>query len=53
MPEGVQGTALLFCIVMHNGIMGLTALLASDYARFLKPSDRKFGSIAIFAFLTK
>ncbi|ARJ38584.1 permease [Sporosarcina sp. P21c] len=49
MPEGVQfgGTALLFCIGMHNGIMGLTALLASDYARFLKPSDRKFGSIAI------
>ncbi|PID14956.1 permease [Sporosarcina sp. P34] len=49
MPEGVQfgGTALLFCIGMHNGIMGLTALLASDYARFLKPSDRKLGSIAI------
>ena len=49
MPEGVQfgGTALLFCIGMHNGIMGLTALLASDYARFLKPGDRKFGSIAI------
>ncbi|WP_303969016.1 cytosine permease [Sporosarcina ureae] len=49
MPEGVEfgGTALLFCIGMHNGIMGLTALLASDYARFLKPSDRKFGSIAI------
>lgn len=49
MPEGVQfgGTALLFCIGMHNGIMGLTALLASDYARFLRPEDRKFGSIAI------
>ncbi|WP_301109329.1 cytosine permease [Sporosarcina sp.] len=49
MPEGVQfgGTALLFCIGMHNGIMGLTALLASDYARFLKPKDRKYGSIAI------
>ncbi|PIC64849.1 permease [Sporosarcina sp. P13] len=49
MPEGVTfgGTALLFCIGMHNGIIGLTALLASDYARFLKPKDRKYGSIAI------
>src|SRR5690625_2812358 len=28
------------------GIMGLTALLASDYARFLKPNDMK-GTIAI------
>ncbi|WP_172373339.1 purine-cytosine permease family protein [Sporosarcina jiandibaonis] len=49
MPEGVQvgGTALLLCIGMHHGIMGLTALLASDYARFLKPEDVKLGSIAI------
>lgn len=46
MPEGVQvgGEALLLCIGMHHGIMGLTALLASDYARFLKPSDIKIGS---------
>lgn len=49
MPEGVQvgGTALLLCIGMHHGIMGLTALLASDYARFLKPEDIKVGSFAI------
>ncbi|MCG3088239.1 purine-cytosine permease family protein [Sporosarcina cyprini] len=49
MPDGVQigGEALLFCIGMHHGIMGLTALLASDYARFLKPSDIKVGSVAI------
>ncbi|MBB4827041.1 purine-cytosine permease-like protein [Sporosarcina luteola] len=49
MPEGVQigGEALLLCIGMHHGIMGLTALLASDYARFLKPSDIKVGSVAI------
>ena len=49
MPEGVQlgGTALLLCIGMHNGIMGLTALLASDYARFLRPKDIKVGSLAI------
>ncbi|MER2090783.1 MAG: cytosine permease [Sporosarcina sp.] len=49
MPEGVQvgGTALLLCIGMHHGIMGLTALLASDYARFLKPQDIRKGSIAI------
>jgi len=49
MPEGVQvgGTALLLCIGMQHGIMGLTALIASDYARFLKPKDIKIGSIAI------
>ncbi|MGM8212184.1 purine-cytosine permease family protein [Virgibacillus sp. W0430] len=48
MPEGVKvgGTALLLCIGMQHGIMGLTALLASDYARFLKPKDIK-GTIAI------
>ncbi|WP_281863627.1 purine-cytosine permease family protein [Planomicrobium okeanokoites] len=49
MPEGVQigGTALLLCIGMQHGIMGLTALIASDYARFLKPKDLKVGSVAI------
>lgn len=49
LPEGVQvgGTALLLCIGMQHGIMGLTALIASDYARFLKPKDLKIGSIAI------
>lgn len=49
MPEGVKvgGTALLLCIGMQHGIMGLTALLASDYARFLKPDHIKRGSIAI------
>ncbi|WP_028393828.1 purine-cytosine permease family protein [Bacillus cihuensis] len=49
MPEGVQigGKALLSCIGMHHGIMGLTALLGSDYARFLKPKDIKVGSVAI------
>lgn len=49
MPDGVQvgGTALLLCIGMQHGIMGLTALLASDYARFLKPEHIKGGSIAI------
>ncbi|MBS4204461.1 purine-cytosine permease family protein [Lederbergia citrea] len=49
MPEGVQvgGKALLLCMGMHHGIMGLTALLASDYSRFLKPQDIKKGSVAI------
>lgn len=49
MPEGVQvgGTALLLCIGMQHGIMGLTALIPSDYARFLKPEHIKRGSIAI------
>lgn len=48
-PEDVQvgGTALLLCIGMHHGIMGLTALLSSDYARLLKPEDIKVGSVAI------
>lgn len=49
MPEGAQvgGTALLLCIGMQHGIMGLTPLLASDYARFLKPKDMKIGIFAI------
>lgn len=49
MPEGAQigGTALLMCIGMQHGIMGLTPLLASDYARFLKPKDIKIGIVAI------
>ena len=49
LPDGVQigGTALLLCIGMQHGIMGLTALIASDYARFLKPKDIKIGSIMI------
>lgn len=49
MPEGVEvgGRALLMCIGMHHGIMGLTALLASDYTRFMKPADTKIGSIAV------
>ncbi|ASK64473.1 permease [Virgibacillus phasianinus] len=49
MPNGVQfgGEALLLCIAMQNGLIGLTALLSSDYARFLKPSDIKKGSVAI------
>ncbi|MEK3955566.1 Purine-cytosine permease [Psychrobacillus psychrotolerans] len=49
LPEGVQvgGQALLLCIGVQHGIMGLTALLASDYARFLKPKDIKIGSVAI------
>ncbi|MBP1914107.1 purine-cytosine permease family protein [Lederbergia galactosidilytica] len=49
MPENVQvgGTALLLCIGMQHGIMGLTPLLASDYTRFLKPKDTKIGIFAI------
>jgi purine-cytosine permease-like protein len=49
LPENVQvgGTALLLCIGMQHGIMGLTPLLASDYARFLKPKDMKIGIFAI------
>ena len=52
MPEGMQigGTALLLCIGMQHGIIGLTALIASDYARFLKPGHIKVGSFAIGLF---
>src|SRR5690625_6379470 len=49
LPEGVQigGTALLLCIGMQHGIMGLTALLASDYARFMKPKDTNIGIFSV------
>src|SRR5690625_7391646 len=43
MPDDVQigGAALLLCIGMQHGIMGLTALLAYDYAKFLQPKEKK------------
>ena len=49
LPHGVQvgGSALMLCIGMQHGIMGLTALLGSDYARFLKPKDVKIGAFMI------
>ncbi|KMY42728.1 purine-cytosine permease family protein [Peribacillus loiseleuriae] len=48
-PDGVKfgGTALLLCIGMQNGLLGLMALLASDYARFLKKDDVKVGKYII------
>lgn len=49
MPDGAQigGKDLLLCMGIHHGIMGLTALLGSDYARFLKPKDIKVGALAV------
>ena len=45
LPEGVEvgGTALLACIGIMNGLVGIMALLISDYARFIKPSEFKMG----------
>jgi purine-cytosine permease-like protein len=49
LPEGQQtgGVALLTCMGILNGIVGLQALLTADYARFIKPQDIKFASFAI------
>lgn len=49
MPVGAQigGASLLLCIGMHHGIIGLTAMISSDYARFLKPEHIKKGSVII------
>lgn len=45
LPEGVQvgGTALLACIGIMNGLVGIMALLVSDYARFIKRDEFKIG----------
>ncbi|WP_431029643.1 purine-cytosine permease family protein [Lysinibacillus sp. LZ02] len=45
LPEGVEvgGTSLLACIGIMNGLVGIMALLISDYARFIKPSEFKMG----------
>ncbi|WLR51328.1 cytosine permease [Bacillus tianshenii] len=49
LPEGVQvgGTALLTCIGIINGLVGIMALLISDYARFVKDEEFKLGVFAV------
>ncbi|WP_221567807.1 cytosine permease [Alkalihalobacillus sp. TS-13] len=49
LPEGAQvgGTALLTCIGIINGLVGIMALLISDYARFVKPEQFKLGVFAV------
>ncbi|MGE5703349.1 MAG: purine-cytosine permease family protein [Clostridia bacterium] len=49
LPEGAQvgGTMLLTCIGIMNGLVGIMALLISDYARFIKREEMKIGVFAV------
>ncbi|MEH7526009.1 cytosine permease, partial [Bacillus sp. JJ1503] len=49
LPEGseVGGAALLACIGIMNGLVGIMALLVSDYARFIKKEEFKIGVFAV------
>lgn len=49
LPPGgsVGGVGLLTSIGVMNGLVGIMALLVSDYARFIKPNERKIGVIAV------
>ncbi len=48
LPKDVQvgGTALLTCIGIINGLVGIMSLLVSDYARFIRKEEFK---LAVFA----
>ncbi|HWK21889.1 MAG TPA: cytosine permease [Ureibacillus sp.] len=45
LPEGLQvgGGSLIACIGVMNGLVGIMALLVSDYARFIKKEEFKIG----------
>ncbi|MHB1683554.1 MAG: purine-cytosine permease family protein [Bacilli bacterium] len=49
LPKGqhVGGVALLYSIGIINGLVGIMALLVSDYARFVKPNELKVGSFFV------
>ncbi|WP_203364582.1 cytosine permease [Bacillus sp. REN10] len=49
LPEGgeVGGASLLACIGIMNGLVGIMALLVSDYARFIKKEEFKVGVFAV------
>ncbi|WP_082174473.1 purine-cytosine permease family protein [Bacillus sp. FJAT-27231] len=49
LPEGgeVGGASLLACIGIMNGLVGIMALLVSDYARFIKKEELKVGVFAV------
>ncbi|MFC4766196.1 purine-cytosine permease family protein [Effusibacillus consociatus] len=49
LPQGAQagGSALLTCIGIMNGLVGIMALLVSDYARFIKKEEFKIGVFAV------
>ncbi len=43
------GIALLTCMGIFNGIIGLQSLLTADYARYIKPKEIKFSLLIGFA----
>lgn len=49
LPEGmtVGGAGLIACIGIMNGLVGILALLVSDYARFIKKDEFKIGVLAV------
>lgn len=49
LPDGTQvgGAALLTSIGIMNGLVGIMALLISDYARFIKKEEFKIGVFAV------
>ncbi|MGG1658232.1 purine-cytosine permease family protein [Brevibacillus sp. NRS-1366] len=49
LPQGVEigGVGLLSCIGIMNGLVGIMALLVSDYARFIKKEEFKIGVFAV------
>ncbi|WP_155837148.1 purine-cytosine permease family protein [Aneurinibacillus terranovensis] len=49
LPQGqeVGGIGLVTCIGIINGLVGIIALLISDYARFIKPEQFKIGVFAV------
>lgn len=49
LPQGVEvgGTALLTCMGIINGLVGIMALLISDYARFIRKEEFKLGVFAV------
>lgn len=49
LPKGgsVGGVGLLTSIGIMNGLVGIMALLVSDYARFIKPDEQKVGVFAV------
>jgi len=49
LPQGAEigGTTLLTCIGIMNGLVGIMALLVSDYARFIKKEEFKIGVFAV------
>lgn len=49
LPDGTEvgGEALLICIGIMNGLVGIVSLLISDYARFIKREQFGIGVIAV------